>query len=123
MIKKLIAFVSVALAMSALFLGTAGTANASSFKTQGCTSLLVEYQSDPSNNYWVSYAEARNVCGAYHGHFNIEGVNGPDAYPISTFRVNINRWVRRGSYICGTGWRNNGGGNFTNMGSPCVMVG
>lgn len=98
------------------------SAHASNSSTSGCTNVFIEYEVVSSTVRYVHWVESRNVCGPYPGHFQTFGVNDADRNPILNHRVNIYANMSRGSCIRGTGWRNDGGGNYYNMGSTCTLI-
>ncbi|MFC7615289.1 hypothetical protein ACFQV2_19045 [Actinokineospora soli] len=96
-----------------------GTASASTSATVGCTRTVIDYVPLGGGKAQVNWVESQNVCGAYNGHFQVVGVNQPERYPIVSFRVYVNRIGYNNEPYCGTGWRLNSPGNYTNMGTAC----
>jgi len=101
---------------------TAGTASASNSSTFGCTQTIVDYVKNTNNTYHVNWVMSRNVCGSYTGHFNVIGINNSDTNPIQAFKVYHSQDVGAETPFCGTGWRFNSPGNYTNMGTACTRV-
>ncbi|MFB6725258.1 hypothetical protein ACFCV3_34085 [Kribbella sp. NPDC056345] len=119
-----------AMVAATLTLGIAGTgiaatqAWASNATTNGCLRVFVNYETVDAQWRKVWYVESQNICGNWPGHFKTNGINGPDTNPVQTHRVNLGGVnVLRGSKsYCGEAWRNDGGGNFYNLGSTCTNV-
>ncbi|WP_405060933.1 hypothetical protein OG474_04640 [Kribbella sp. NBC_01505] len=112
---------------AALVLGITGSgiaatqAWASNASSNRCISVFVEYVTQGDGSKYVYWAESRNICGAFAGHFQTAGVNGADTNPIQTHRVNFNRVLPRGSCIQGIAWKNNGG-QWSDVGNTCTLI-
>ncbi|QQQ75443.1 hypothetical protein IOD16_30780 [Saccharothrix sp. 6-C] len=120
--KRIGAILAALFSVLAIMVVVNPSAQASNSSTSGCTNVFIEYESINSTLRYVYWVESRNVCGPYPGHFQTYGVNDVDRNPILNHRVYINQYFNRGGCITGTGWRNDGGGNFFNMGSTCTLI-
>jgi hypothetical protein len=106
------------------------TATPASATTSGCTKLLTVWDT-PSGSGVNAFAS--NICSGYDGHFDIDfyygGVNARTSRtsnsnhnPIQTYNIFASNGGYPGSYIyrvCASGWRYDGGGNYTHMGTAC----
>lgn len=120
--KRLGSVLGVVAAAVGLSVAFSPAANASNYSSSGCTGVFAEYETHAGGAKYLKWAESRNICGGYWGHFQTAGVNDADRNPILNHRVYFNRYVAQGSCVAGTGWRNNGNGSYTNMGSTCTRI-
>lgn len=120
--KRLGSVLSVVAATVGLSVAFSPAAHASNYASDRCTGVFAEYETHAGGAKYLRWVESRNLCGGYWGHFQTIGVNDADRNPIWNHRVYVNRYVQQGSCVRGTGWRNNGNGTWTNMGSPCTLI-
>lgn len=77
---------------------------------------------------YVDNVVAQNIGGSYKGHHHIYSADGSINYnqanhsPIVTATLDVSRNLPNYTQVCAEGWRNNGGGNYTMMGRPCLIV-
>jgi hypothetical protein len=115
---------------AALAVGVAGTgiattqAWADNASTVGCITVYVSYDNLGGDQRRLNWVESRNACGAWSGHFDTDGYNGPDSNPVRSFRVNLGGKVVSATGFCypGVAWRNDGGGHYTDLGNTCTPV-
>lgn len=122
--KKRLGSVAAALALGVAGTGIAATqAYASNSSTNGCVTVFINYESINQTQKRLLWVESRNACGAFRGHFQTGGVNGPDRNPIQTHHINLGgQIVNRGGCIEGIAWRNNGNGTWTRTGTTCTQI-
>lgn len=77
---------------------------------------------------YVDNVVAQNVGSGYRGHHHIYSADGSINYnqanhnPIVTATLDVSRNLPNYTQVCAEGWRKNGGGNYTMMGRPCLVV-
>lgn len=121
MMKRLGSLLGVVAATVGLSVAFSPAAHASNASTDRCTRIFAEYETHAGGAKYLKYVESSNVCGGYWGHFQTAGVDDADRNPIATHRVYFNRYYS-GDCLRSFGWRNNGNGTYTNMGTPCVTL-
>lgn len=85
-----------------LAVATAQPASASNYSTDGCAGLIVEYVSAMGeNSRFVDYVLIKNNCDPFYGTFFTEGVLSEFTYGPVPLRVEVDRRVDIGKYICG----------------------
>jgi len=90
----------------------------------GQEEILIHGTGTHVDNIVARIYQGNTFNGHHHIYTNTGAIkaNQPNHSPIITYTVGVGAKLTNKTQVCAEAWRENGGGNYTLMGRPCLIV-